>query len=93
MHQAAAFSMLALVALSAVRLMHATAEAEAPPRSQFENGRGMTAANSDGATAGSDANYIGDDLFAGEAPIPGDPKLMGQLIYDVLSDPGDTALG
>jgi hypothetical protein len=46
----------------------------------------MTVVNSDGTIAVDDA-----DVFAGAAPIAGDPQLMGQLIHDVLSDPSRTA--
>jgi hypothetical protein len=49
----------------------------------------MTVVNSDGTMAVSDVDDA--DVFAGAAPIPGDPMLMGQLIQDVLSDPGRTA--
>jgi hypothetical protein len=51
----------------------------------------MTAANSDDTVAVSDTNYVDDsDVFAGKAPIPGDPQLMGQYIYNVLSERGST---
>lgn len=31
------------------------------------------------------------DVFAGKAPIPGDPKKMGQVIHAVLSDRSNAA--
>ncbi len=60
-----------------------------PPRRRELNLNGYTmmVLRSDSTNGVGDVNATDDsDVFVGTAPIPGDPKIMGQLIYDVLSD-------
>jgi hypothetical protein len=47
---------------------------------------------SDSASAVGVVDAVDDaDVFAGAAPIPGDPKEMGRVIHAVLSDRNKTA--
>jgi hypothetical protein len=51
----------------------------------------MSVLSSDGTTILVEAGTADDaDVFAGKAPIPGDPKKMGQVIHAVLSDRSKT---
>jgi hypothetical protein len=52
----------------------------------------MAALSTDGATTVVEVDTNDDaDIFAGKAPIPGDPRKMGQVIHAVLSDRSKTA--